>query len=497
MFERLLRRLLWVVPSALGVALGLFYALSLVPAERVARSSPHARYRDLPLFFNASPVDVRTAVRRGMTELVTATAGSDAEQLAARRLVAIGGAGLPTLMAELDAYAPADRARVALALAPLAARMGLSKASDAERPELALRFWTQFWEASEVEFRLPAARTTTRRWIVYGDRAREEEVFRLDTFALEPLFELLPSTISAEDVPSIARDVEALAHITEREDRIGPDASVDEARACVERWRRFWLERRALHSMLTGSDRVMAFALETRFGKWAQETLLGGTEAGADRTRWRHLWTSLSLVVAAWLAAMVLGVGLGTVSALGRTSIARHGAAWVAIALLAMTPAGLGALVAPFAHGGVGAWLGAVLTLALGLIAKPLLAARARADVGRAHPHLLAAFARGVDRRRYALTEASRGALPALAAEGLLELPFALSGAFVVERAFGIDGLGAPLLRAIARGDVSGVMTPALVMTLIGGLTMFASEVVLALAMPHVRPLLVRLGGRA
>jgi len=498
LLERLLRRLLWVLPSALAITLLLFFALSRVPPERMTPSSPHVRYRELPVFFNLRPSDVRTAVRRAMLDLVAAPESSDDEREAGRRLVRIGGAGLPTLMAELDSYAPADRVRLLLSLEPLARRMGLPNAKEAARPESVLRFWSRFWEASEVEFRLPAARTATRRWIVYGDRAREEEVFRLDTFALEPLFELLPSRVETRDLREIARNVDVIAHVTEREDRLSPEATVDEAVSCLARWRRLWLERRSSHAMLTGTDRIMAFALESRFGKWAQEWIgerLPG-EAGAAPVL-RRAAASMSLVGVAWLAATLLGVGLGVLSGLARTPVTRHGAAWLGVALLSATPVGLGAVVRRVLVGPGFEWLGAAAVLTLGMIAKPLLSTRSRATTRLDGDRLVAALARGATRQHVAWTEGLRAAVAPVAAESLLELPFALSASFVVERMFGLDGLGATTLEAVASADVGGVIGPAVLATFVGGVALLASDVVLAVAIPHVRPLLHRLGSRA
>jgi hypothetical protein len=278
--RHILRRLLWIFPSVLGVSLLTFYLLSLLPAETISPHSPHARYRELPLFFNASPRDIRTRVATAIDDVVASE-----ESRAARgrsELSRLGGAALPLIIPELDALAPEARARLALALAPLAKRMTLDDANQAADARTAVRFWARFWETSEVEFRPAAAKSAVRRYALFGTVARERELLMLDTYSLPAILDTLPKTADEHSLEAIRRLTDVLAHVTGRDDRLGPAATVAEASAISDRWRRWWLSARAELVQLVGTDRLGAFALETRYGKWALETIsvLGGGPAG-------------------------------------------------------------------------------------------------------------------------------------------------------------------------------------------------------------------------
>ncbi len=499
MLERLVRRLLWIVPTALGVSLLTFYLLAFVPSSRLATTSPHARFQSLPVFFNTAPNDVRGAVDDAVSAVLATAPGSERGSEADRMLVSLGGAALPHLLPTLDAHSPEQRMRLLVALAPLARRMGLEGAADAESPRTALRFWTRFWEASEVEFKLATARSVVRRWVVYGDVGREREVFRLDTFALEPLFELLADDPTEDTLARSRRIVDAIAHVTEGTDRIASDATPTEARACIARWRRHWIGHRARFTQLRGSDRISAFVLESRFGKWAEETLSGSEapQGASGELRARAIRT-VALLALGWTLAVALGGLAGFWSALRRPSVSGRLPVWLAVTLLAVTPVGLASLAAriaetvPFAT-----WLLSSLALAGALLAKPLFATRTRVLETLHGDVALGARARGSSSLRIAWQSGLRGAASAVAAEVLLDLPFAATMAFVVERAFELRGLGETTLTSVARGEVGPVMTLAAAGTCWGGVALLLADTTFALTTPHARAALLRLGKRA
>jgi len=485
------------VPSALGVSLLTFYALSFVPVERLSPHSPHARYRDLPLFFNAAPTDVRTAVETTLSALANARPESAEAQSAAKALVQLGGAALPIVLPRLDAFPPEQRARLGVSLAPLARRMHLDGAAESEDPAKAVRFWTRFWEASEVEFRVAAARNATRRWVVYGDAGREREVFRLDTFALDPLFELVPANVEGDGVAQARRLVDALAHVTERDDRIGADASPSEANACLARWRHYWLGNRTRYVPLRGSDRITAFALESRYGKWAlEEFALGDLNPGQPGRDGARTRTTFLLVLVGWLAALVVALPVGVWLAVRRPSAAVRGigtAAWLAVAA---GPVLLGLLFAKlFGHAIPTA--AACVALAVGMMARPLRETRLRVRSLLASDAARGGLARGASLRALAWRQGLRDSVPPVLAASLLELPMSMTSCFVLERVFGIEGLGEVTLAAVAQADVGAVMGLAVGSTCWGVFALMLSDLILALAAPSTRAALFKQGARA
>ncbi len=498
MLERLLRRLLWILPSALGVALLTFYALSFVPPDQIAPSSPHHRYRSLPLFFNVSPADVRTATARTLAEILEAPTGSERAKQAGSELVRLGGAALPIIMPRLDGLPVHQRTQVLLALGPLARRMQLSEPADAENPETVLRFWTRFWEASEVEFRSASARNAARRWMQYGDAGRERDMFRLDTFALAALFELLPLDAGTESSATARRALDVIAHVTDLDDRIVENATEAEAAACIARWRHFWMNSRTNFVELRGSDRITAFALESRFGKWALAELTGASPKSESplalkaRVRMTFLLSALG-----WLAALLLALPLGVWCALHRESRGDRLTASLSWLLFCAGPVVIGcffarALGRSLPHPGL-----AFTVLVCVMVARPFHLTRARVTEFLAGNALKAGLARGANRSHVAWREGLRDSIAPVLAGSLLELPSCLTACFVLERVFGLDGLGQATLDAVTHADVGRVMGLFVGMTAWGVLGMMLSDLVLALAEPRTRSVLFNLERRA
>ena len=195
MLRHALRRLLWIVPILIGVTLASFALLSYLPdpaddpallgtltAEQLA-SLRRARFLDLPRFFNQKPLDVARRVEQSLLRI-----GSDdarAEQARAE-LVRLGGAALPHLLPRLDALPPAARARVAVALAPVAERMGIASAEVVD-PRQAVAFWNRFWTDRAPDFRPASARRAVRRFAQHASTTRGGDVVELDTYALEQI----------------------------------------------------------------------------------------------------------------------------------------------------------------------------------------------------------------------------------------------------------------------------------------------------------------------
>jgi len=170
--------MLWVFPSVLGVSILAFFVLALLPppsspdgdaTEGVAARREH--FLDLPLFVNLHAQDVRSRTARAIEDVVSSERGSVAEERARQELLRLGGAALPVLLPGLDGLSPEARVRLALALAPLAERMGLAHQGEIRDPEQVVLYWNRFWEARGIEFREPTARTAVARYGRHRSRA--------------------------------------------------------------------------------------------------------------------------------------------------------------------------------------------------------------------------------------------------------------------------------------------------------------------------------------
>jgi peptide/nickel transport system permease protein len=487
-----LRRLLWVVPSVLGVSIVAFLVLSLaVPRDGLDRAETRDRYLDLPRFFNLSPADVRTRTLAAIEAFVAAERDSPAEQIARAELVRLGGAALPVLLPRLDELEPDDRIRVAMALSPIAARMRLEHRGEIYDPERAVLFWNRFWEARGVELSEDTARTAVRRFARYGTEARAQDLERLDTFALPVLLSELSAPESPDELEQTRRLVEVIAYVTERDERVAPDASLEEAAEVVDRWRHWWLVHETDFRRLVGAERVAGFVIQTQYGKWVYETIvLGLGRDSLGRPLLAELLgrsrTTVSILVVGIALAYFLAIVLGAMAAAHRGRFVDWALTAAVLVPYALTPAVLATLL----------WRGASpsrpllaagLLLAVVLVADPMRQQREALLPELVSDHVKAARARGARPIRVVLVHGLRNALVPVTTRVVLELPMAVTGCFVIEHALGLGGLGEATLEAVARRDVSWLMTLALWGALFAVAVLVLSDVVQAVVDPRLR----------
>jgi peptide/nickel transport system permease protein len=507
MLRHALRRLLWIVPILIGVTLASFALLSYLPdpaddpallgtltAEQLA-SLRRSRFLDLPRFFNQRPFDVARRVEQTLLQM-----GGDARVEQARAdLVRLGGAALPHLLPRLDALPPAARAQVAVALAPVAKRMGIATAEVSD-PRQAVAFWNRFWTDRSPDFRPANARRAVRRFAQHASSTREGDVIELDTYALEQIMLLLdelasPSSSVAPEWAepnarrsAIGRLVGAAAHVTGREDKLADSASDREALRTIQRWRDWWLVHQADYKTHEGGARFVAMLTETQYARWAERALLVGFGSGVEgtgvleRMEERAPLTLLlmaSALLIAYLAAIALAV-VGVIRASPRIDWAILAPSLAALA----TPT---ACLAVWSIRRAGPALGlAVAVLSLSMIASPLAHTRTMLRQIAHRDYLRTARSLGYGPIRIVVGHALRGALvPVLALAGT-EMPLALGATFVVEKAFGIAGLGEETVRAVQTHDVAWLVGLAFVSAVTVTFTSIAADFAVAAADPRL-----------
>lgn len=498
MLRHALRRILWMLPTLFAVSVLSFLVLSFVPDPaddpRLAAALSRAdrerlrreRFLDLPRFINPTPRDVRVRA----TEAVRAIAagGADAERAAAE-LRRLGGAALPHALPLLDALAPEPRATVALALAPIAARMRLPRAEEAADPARAVAYWTRFWDDRGVEFRAASVRSAVRRLVRYGSASRAAELRELDTFALQYLIEQLSPP---EDVAGLEQArvlVELAADVTEIDDRIAGD-DLEAARECVARWRSFWAVYRGDYAVFTGPSRVAAMVLETGYGKWALGAIThrfgvaAGGEPVLDGLRLRAPVT-LALVFGAIALAYALAVPLGAISAASRGRKTDLAIACIVLGLAVLPTAVLAVLTASRAGQGGGLFLPTAV-LALALVAAPTRQQRSALATVLTQDVVRAALARGASRSRAVVVHGLRNALLPVFTLAVVEPPLALGGAFVVEHVFGLHGLGEATILAVQARDTNWLMALSIGTAGIAALFVIATDLAYVLIDPRL-----------
>lgn len=507
MLGHALRRFLWSIPTLVGISLVTFLFLSYVPdptddpAVRATLSpaelarARRERFLDLPRFLNLSPVDVR-----GRAEALVAVAtsgGADAEA-AGVELARLGGAALPYVLPRLDALAPERRKALALALAPIARRMGHTT-PDVEDPARAVAFWTRFWDDRGIEFRRASVRSAVARLVRYGSTSRAADLHELDTFVLDDVIGALEAPRDAAGVRRARALVEVAAHVTGRDDRIAPGDDIGAARASVERWQAYWSVYRSDFVADTGLARVADMIIETRYGKWAYEAVtrrFGRSAGGApvlDELEAR-VPVTLAIVFGAIALAYTLAVPIGAIGATLRGKRVDN-AIMIAILVLYATPTAVIAVLVKRAFGG--GTLAAVAILAAALVAAPAAQQRAALTEALSQDYVRAAVARGAGRSRAVLVHALRNALFPIATLATLEGPMALGGAFVVERVLSLRGVGELTMVAVQQRDIAWLMAISMSAALIAAVFVVLADLAYVAADPRIADSVLGRKGRA
>ncbi len=513
MLRYALRRALWAIPTLVATSLILFFVTTLAPDPQAGGppdtvGSPVAarieearreRFLDLPRFLNVDPQDVRS---RASEALADVAAGGDRADDAVAALGRLGGAALPYVLPSLETLSPDARGRVAVALAPIALRVGLGNADRLHRPEGAVLFWTRFWENRSLDFTRTAVGRAVERLVEHGSDIREHDVLVVDTFALP---EILRAMSSTEDHGALERLTRLARHATDRGPVVDAGADPDEVRRAVADWREWWFVHATSFLAFDGAERAVAFVTETRFGKWLERArsgelgvsvIDGEPVAGKLRARARVTFLVCAL---AMLASWAVAVPVGAIGAWrqGRpVDVVSSAVLFVAYT----TPT---FAVAELLRQGSGSeaegWRLALAALALAVGSLATLSRWQRAamlEVIR-QDFVRTAMAKWLPPWRVAVVHGLRNALLPMVTLAGLHLPTLLGGAFVVEEVFGLRGVGSETLRAIDAHDSAWLIAVVLMVAVTITAGLVASDVACGALDPSVREVLAgRQGAR-
>jgi ABC-type dipeptide/oligopeptide/nickel transport system permease component len=507
MLRYAIRRILWAIPTLLATSLVLFFITTLAPApgnsdDPLIDEAWRGRFLDVPRFLNTQPQDVRS---RSAEAVAHVAAGDALSERRARRLVRLGGAALPYVLPSFEALPPEARGRLAVALAPLAERMGIAReGADLHDPERAVLFWSHFWDDRALDFTSTAVERAVERLVDHGSDLREADLVTLDTYAMPQIMVAIASTT---DRVALARLTRLSRHATGRGPLLDENASATQVRRALADWREWWFVHQPDFVALTGAERVIAMVTETRYGKWVERA--AGGELGisavdgepiADKLAERAPLTLLVCALA-MLGSWVIAVPVGALSAWRRGKAFDLVSTAVLFVLYATPTFAVAELLRRATLGSTASLpriVLAVIALAVGSIATLSRWQRAAMlDVVR-QDFVRTARAKGASAWRVAVVHALRNALmPTMTLLGL-HLPVVLGGAFVVEEVFGLPGMGFETLRAIQSHDAAWLMAVVIASAAAVTLGLIASDIAYGALDPRVRELLThRSGGSA
>jgi peptide/nickel transport system permease protein len=530
MIRFVLRRILNTVPTLVGISLVTFvilnlsmssphqtaggaHGLSTARIETLSDDRSHFLDLHLPLFINLSIEDARSNALNQIVLLKDDRTAARAERL----MVRAGGAWLPYLIPALDKISPKQRERTLDALDKLAPRMGLERALEITPDRGA--FWKRYWQIYGSDFTPTRSAMLVRRLLRHDDHLAEVELKRLGTYCLPQMMDALDGN---DSVSSKSRIVSLTEELTGINDPLVPEAEPVVHTAVLKRWKEWWHQRYDRYTVFKGLKRVTGSITETRYFRWLGRMLTFDFGVSVRDGRpiinklMERLPITLLLSVLALAMAYMVAIPLGVLSAVRRGGFLDRSimgvlfvlyslpSFWLAMILLKMF-SGTGYLDI-FPAQGLSSPFAAELSLfgrlldtahhlvlpvfCLSAVSMAMLARYQRVGMLQVidRDFMRTARAKGLSQTQAIIRHGLRNSvIPVVTMLGL-QIPYLVSGSVVVERIFGIPGMGYETFEAIRSHDqpwLLAVVTVTAIMTMVG--IVFA-DAFYALIDPRIAP---------
>ena len=530
MLQYIVKRIVMMIPTLLGISLVTLLLVHLAPGDPVQaqfggamstgqitaaeiESLRRTYFLHLPLFINPSPEDADD-VNRHVIEQFHSREERERDG-AIRRLSRRGVIVLPEAVEALED--PEVRAHVLTGLKRLAARMGIAEELSAAADASA--FWKDYLEAHRGEFTESAVEDAVAA-LIRGDKGAMARIHRLDTVALDELFRAL-SRLPKGDAPS-RRIMDAISHITGVDITIRPGESQEGIARAYDDWERWWYTRKADYQHFRGFRLATAIVTETQYYRWVVRLLtLDFDRSSKDNVPVREklkkrLGVTVTLAMLSLIIAYLVAVPIGVYSAIRQYTMVDQfitlllfilyslPSFWVAMLLqqylCGVDPAGwdIFPLVGLESEGAEA--LGPLdrlldwirhLVLPVFCLSYASFASLSRYQrVGMLdtirQDYIRTARAKGLSERTVILKHALRNSvIPIITLIGL-QLPYLVGGAVIVELIFQINGMGLETFEAIRTRDLNWIMASVsltAVMTMVG---LLVSDILYAIVDPRI-----------
>ncbi len=530
MIRFLIRRLATLLPSVFGISLVTFVLVNLAMGNpdaadsgvvsatgtldrETAQELGRAYGLHLPLFINFSIEDARTRAKRDIRRL----ADPARKGQAIRSLAGSGGAALPYLAPALSDLEGEQKAAALSALGKIAVRIGIAQAVENSQDPAA--FWIRYWSIYGSDFKPVRSARLVRRLIRREDQLALVELRSLDTFCMPEIMDALDMELPPE---AQARLVDLAMELTSRDDPLDPSDPKIDREIVINRWMEWWNQRYDLYTTFEGWRTVTGAITETRYFRWLSRfatfdfgvSVRDGRSVRAKIAE--RLPVTLLLSFLALVAAYAIAIPLGVISAV------RHGgvfdrvttvilfvvyslpAFWVAMLLLRYV--GSSGHLDWFPSQGLSSpgsenWsilrrIGdtahhlALPVLCLSFVSMAMLARYQRVGMLQVieKDFMRTARAKGLSKTQVILRHGLRnGVIPVITMMGL-QLPYLVSGSVVVERIFGIPGMGLETFEAIRAGDHAWLMAVVTVTAVLTMLGIVLSDLIYAVVDPRIVP---------
>lgn len=265
--RRLLRRLAWLIARLVIVLLISFLVLARATAAprdlQADFSSDRIEQSPAPLLLNLRPADLESHTDALLARLSNGESPADADEL--RRL---GGATFPLILPRLGQLEPSLRLRVARLFLPVARRMLWKGSTEIHSDAEACTYLMDAWEERSVDFRPAIVARWVERLADRGSDNAMNSVIEYDTYGVRFMVEALPTVRTEADAVRAGRLLATLARVTGLPWLLPDASSPEDARALVERWRRWWALHESEYTVVRGPSRWSAMLKQTRLSQW-------------------------------------------------------------------------------------------------------------------------------------------------------------------------------------------------------------------------------------
>lgn len=527
MIRYILRRIIQMIPTLIGISIVTFLLVHLAPGSPVttgygitvsggnvedqARLYAKRYFLHLPLFLNLEIHDVENHTE----ELLTAAQDPARRPFARRQISALGGAGIPYVVPRLGDLEPEAREAVLDGLDSVALRIGLE--DEMREKETREEFWVDYWDYYKMDYRPARARRLVLRFVRERNELAGRELKRLDTYCLPAVFEVLADEgITRRTVPLLD-----LLRRTTGIERVGGVGESEEAnRQSLKDWQQWWWHHEDEYAACDTLCRVTGSVTKTQYAKWLKRLVTfdfgESTRDGrlvADKLKER-LPVTLLLSLLALFFAYVVSIPVGTYSALYPGSFSDRVVTfvlfvlyslpsfWVAIMLIRLL-CGVGqldlfplrGLTSPGAEDwslpmqGLDVLHHLVLPVfCLSYVSFATLSRYQRSGMMETvrQDYIRTARAKGLKERAVIVGHALRNSLiPILTLLGL-QIPYLIGGSVIVERVFAIEGMGLETFEAIRGRDYNWILAVSFLTALLTLFGILLSDILYAIVDPRI-----------
>lgn len=128
-----------------------------------------------------------------------------------------------------------------------------------------------------------------------------------------------------------------------------------------------------------------------------------------------------------------------------------------------------------------------VAAISLGGIANIMRITKAEVLEVYRQRYVLTAFAKGLKKRTVVVRHVLRNSLISVVVMVFMEIPWIISGSFIVEKIFGIPGMGSYMVEAIEKQDVTVVQACVLIIAVLVVVCNIVSDIITGLLDPSIR----------